>query len=124
MVKCALALPVRYITRPAHGLVKNTFDKDERVAIPLKIESQRGIRSIEIFRADNNVFESVETINYPDAPLTLNVIPEVKCLNTTSKIKFAVTDVVDKTTEVSVTAIVNMNFIAKLAVGSMKWLMV
>ncbi|MGI5974910.1 MAG: hypothetical protein ACOX7E_04070 [Paludibacter sp.] len=116
-------LPVRYITpAPPTVLVKDTIfaDKDERVAIPLKIESQRGIRSIEIFRADNNVFESVETINYPDAPLTLNVIPEVKCLNTTSKIKFAVTDVVDKTTEVSVTAIVNMNFIAKLAVGSMK----
>jgi len=53
--------------------------------------------------------------------LTLNVIPEsTKCLNTTSKIKFAVTDVVDKTTEVSVTAIVNMNSLQKLAVGSMK----
>ena len=54
------------------------------------------------------MFESVETVNYPVLALNVSL---VKCLNT-SKIKFAVTDVIDKTTEVSVTAIVNMNFIA------------
>jgi hypothetical protein len=115
-------LPVKYLTPapPTVTAARDTIyaDKDETKPVVLKLESLRGIKEVKIFRIEKDQETLVSTLNYPDKPQTLNINPSVTFTNATSKIKFVVTDHVDKTTEAFVTAIVNMQYAANLSIGS------
>lgn len=115
-------LPVRYMTPapPTVTFTKDTVfaDKNEMKPVQVKMESLRGIKEVKIYRIEGANEILVNTLNYPDKPLELNITPNVTFTNETSKIKFVVTDHVDKVTETSITAIVNMQYIASLSVGS------
>lgn len=115
-------LPVLYLT-PAPPVVTVSQDtiyaeKDEVIAIPLEIESERGVSEIKIYRIEGVNETLSEIISMDDYPTELNISPEVKFTNSTSKVRIEVIDKSSSITEVSITAIVNMNFVASLEVGS------
>jgi|BioPla2DNA2_1021312.scaffolds.fasta_scaffold00013_98 hypothetical protein len=115
-------LPVQYLTPtpPVITITEDTIyaDKDQKKTIPLEVTSQRGIDKIEIYRIEDGVENLVSTIVKEEKPLKVNITPEVVCTNATSKIKIVATDKVNKSSEVLITTIVNMHFIAHLEIGS------
>lgn len=115
-------LPVKYLTPapPVVTLKADTIyaDKNEVKTITMHIESQRGVKDVKIFRTENGTEKLIKTLDYPDKPMTLTIAPEVTFTNATSKVRILVTDNVNKWTEVSVAAIVNMEFVARLQMGS------
>ncbi|WP_294071835.1 hypothetical protein [Proteiniphilum sp. UBA1028] len=115
-------LPVQYLTPtpPVVTITEDTIyaDKDQTKIIPLQITSQRGIAEIKIYRIEDGIENLVHTIVRDDKPLKLNLTPEVTCTNATSKIKIVVSDVVNKSSEALITAIVNMYFTAHLEIGT------
>lgn len=115
-------LTVRYLTPapPSVTFAKDTIiaDKDEVKPVQVKLESLRGIKEVKIFRIEDGNENLVNTLQYAEGQTDFTITPEVKFTNETSKLKFVVTDNVDKVTEAYVTAIVNMQFVANLTVGS------
>ena len=117
-----VTMTVNYLTPapPTITLKEDTVfaDKDETKAITLRMESQRGIRNVKIYRIEDSQEVLAATKDFADSPLSVTESLDVLLTNATSKLKIVATDVVDKTSEATMTAIVNMDFVANLSVGS------
>jgi len=117
-----ITMPVNYMTfqPPVITLSNDTIfaDKDETKLVTVGIESQRGAKSLAIYRIEGDEEVLAELITIEGEPTNVDVPANILFTNETVGIKLVVTDVVDKTTEASIKAIVNLEFVESIPMGS------